>query len=307
MERWDGSRRALAGFGCWVVAASGLFVGTNLGVAASGVLAVLGLAVAAVAVVPGAWDALYRWSGVSRPAWGVALAVVAAGYVATGVPTAAATDCGWRCFTPYGWAVLSFWASLLPVGVALGRLRRFRRRRSAPVTRAASVDDGVVAVEGTAEPDAEVLEAPVSGADAVWYRTWRDRRRGPLTTVAATETESVPFHVVDDTGRVRVEPSDVDDHDAFRHARTTLGTVDGDVVWEARVEADAPVTAVGDATRVPSGAYGASHVLGRDDGLVLAHRPLDDLASATTRTVLGMLALVAVYAVPTFLALLFYG
>lgn len=105
-------------------------------------------------------------------------------------------------------------AALTGVGVFLHSFalwRRARRIEDTPRSLVRSMPLGRVELHGVAR-EIDGVRAPISGRPCAWfrYRIERRQRRGSRSewvTVDSGDSSDRPFHLEDDTGRVRVDPA----------------------------------------------------------------------------------------------------
>lgn len=262
---------------------------------ASGLLTVLLLALAGVALVPGAWARLYRATGIGAAAWLVGLGVAAGGIgltYAVGDPQPFCEGIQHRgCLTAYGWASIGYLGASLAAAIAAGHAGRYRRIRAASAEPAAEVEEGLVAVEGRVEPLAEPVSAPVSGERAAWYRSAVEEPH-PLLADAHLQTDAEAagdaFYVADGSGKLLVYPERIDAHDAAQLLRSESSEEDGWRQREWRVEPDDAVAVVGRASDVSRAEHPEPVAVGVDGPVVLGRRTYDELRRwAAQRAVVG--------------------
>lgn len=266
--------------------------------------------VGAFVLVPGAWETLYRKTGIAAGAWLLAAAVAGTGIALSYLlgdpqPFYDGLHPYRRYLSAYGWASVVFVASSLGVAVAAGHLGRYRRIRNASSVPAAEVEPGLVAVEGRITPAGGTLAGPVSGEEAVWYR----RARETSTVFSGhREVEQVAegseFYVVDGSGRLLVLPERVDEHAAAQFANSHSAD-DGDGRRrEWSYEPDDPVTVVGRASEVSRAEYPEPVVVGLDGPVIVGRPTVGELRWwAWRRAVLGG-AIAVVFGGASFVAML---
>lgn len=264
-------------------------------------------------LVPGAWETLYRRTGIAASAWLLAAAVAGTGIALSYLvgdprPFYDGLHPYRRYLSAYGWASVVFVASSLGVAIAVGHLGRYRRIRNASSVPAAEVEPGLVAIEGRITPADGTLAGPVSGEETVWYRRARETAtvfRG--FREVEREVDGTEFYVVDGSGRLLVLPEHVDEHAAAQFAESHSAD-DGDGRRrEWSYEPDDPVTVVGHATEVSRAEYPEPVVVGLDGPVVVGRPTLEELRWwAWRRAVLGG-AIAVVFGGASFLAVLLLG
>lgn len=196
-----------------------------LGPLPSLLLVLFAVLVGVFVVVPGAWDTLYRRTGVGRAPWLLAMLLASAGIALTHwlgdpQPFCEGIAPSRPCLTDYGWAASIYVARTLGIAIGAGHLDRDRRLKRAASVPATEVDDGPVAVEGRIVPLDRPRTGPVSGEDRVWYR---EIAQQPTVFHGYREVDEAvdggAFYVEDGSGRLLVLPDGLDEHDVAEHAR----------------------------------------------------------------------------------------
>lgn len=266
--------------------------------------------VGAVALVPGAWETLYRKTGIGAGAWLLAAAVAGTGIALSYLlgdpqPFYDGLHPYRRYLSAYGWASVVFVASSLGVAIAVGHLGRYRRIRNASSVPAAEVESGLIAVEGRITPADGTLSGPVSGEETVWYRRARETSTvfGGYREVEQV-AEGSEFYVVDGSGRLLVLPEHIDEHAAAQSARSHSSD-DGDGRRrEWSYEPDDPVTVVGHASEVTRAEYPEPVVVGLAGPVIVGRPTVEELRWwAWRRAVLGG-AIAVVFGGASFVAML---
>lgn len=250
--------------------------------------------VGTVVLVPGAWETLYRKTGIGAGAWLLAATVAGAGValsylVGTPQPFCEGIHPARGCLTAFGWAATIYVGSSFGIAVGAGHLGRYRRIRRAAAVPAADVDEGIVSVEGRVVPAGPTLDAPVSGEEAVWYRRARERPtlfRGYREV--EQETAGNEFYVTDGSGRLLVLPDRIDVHTAveFAHSHTAADEEGRQREWSYRP--NDPVTVVAYASDVSRARYPEPFAVGLEGPVIVGEQTLADLRFwAARRAVLG--------------------
>ena len=303
----------------WLIT-GGVLVGTfavehflPLGQLPSLLLVAVVVLVGAFVLVPGAWETLYRKTGIAASAWLLAAAVAGTGIalsylVGDPQPYYDGLHPYRRYLSAYGWASVVFLASSLGVAIAVGHLGRYRRIRNASSVPAAEVESGPVSVEGRITPAGRTFAGPVSGEETVWYRRARETATvfGGYREVEQ-EADGSEFYVVDGSGRLLVLPEHVDEH-AAAHFAQGHSSDDGDGRRrEWSYGPDDPVTVVGHASEVSRAEYPEPVVVGLDGPVIVGRSTVEDLRWwAWRRAVLGG-AIAVVFGGASFLAMLFFA
>lgn len=259
------------------------------------ILSVIIVVIAGVLMlVPGAWETLYRVTGIGVGAWLFAIGFAATGIAASYVfgspqPYCEGLNPYRGCLTAYGWASAIYIASSLGVAVGAGHLDRYRRLRRASSVAADGVHEGIVAVEGRIKPAGTTLNGPVSDEETVWFR-----RATETSTLFGghreLEQEVVgnKFYVTDGSGRLLVLPEHLDAHDVGEFA-TSHTADEGDTrEREWSFKPDDAVTVVGVASAVSRAEFPEPYVVGLEGPAIVGTRTLSEIRSwAAQRALIG--------------------
>lgn len=282
----------------YLVIGSGLVVAlsfdllTPLDLLASGVLAAATVLVATVVVVPGAWPAMYRKTGVGVAGWALWLAVAGGGlglaYLVGDPDPFREGFVSYRPrITPFGLASAVFLGGSIGLVIAAGHLNRYRRLRNATPTPAAEAREGLIAVEGVVEPAGRPVTGPVSGEPTAWYRRVSEREiLFEAHRELYRETGGGAFYVADGSGRLLVLPGGLDDHDVAELADERTEEADGHRLREWGYRPGDEATVVGRVFDVARAEYPEPVAVGLDGPVVVGTGTLADLRRWAARRVL---------------------